>query len=538
MRSPKSKTMKKSLSIFVTLMMMISFQSFSLPKLSSLSSAKATIFLDFDGQTVAGTSWNSNGPIYCVASKMNDTQITEIFNRVSEDYRPFNINITTDSSVFLKAPIMQRIRIIITSTSDWFQGVGGVSFTGSFIWGDDTPGFVFEDRLSYSPKMIAECCTHESGHTVGLSHQAKYNGSCTLLATYNDGVGMGQTSWAPVMGNSYYRNLSGWNNGPTPSGCTADQDNLSIITSRNGFTYRTDDHSDDPATNPTLLSVATSQFSADGIITTNTDKDAFKITLPQDGNLHVDVVPFSVGTNNEGADLDVKATILNSSMQVVRVYDPMDKLDVTIDTTLMAGDYYVLVQGAGNDNTTNYGSLGSYTVNGVFSALRVLPISQVLLSGQVNKDGHDLSWSIVTDEPVKNLSLESSSDGTFFTALTALSSNDKKFNYEPMVKNNIFYRLKVTSITGQIVYSNIISLKPVETIGTAFTVSTLVNSEIKVNASQNYNYLLADMSGRIIKHGNAQAGINNININNSPNGIYILQIISNSQRTTQKIVKL
>ncbi|MEO9143995.1 MAG: T9SS type A sorting domain-containing protein [Ginsengibacter sp.] len=530
--------MKKILSIFSILMMMISFQSYSLPQLSSFPSAKATIFLDFDGQTVAGTAWNSNGPMYCAAAGLTDVQVTEIFNRVSEDYRPFNINITTDSTVFLKAPLMQRIRIIVTTTSSWFQGVGGVSFTGSFIWGDDTPGFVFSDRLNYNTKMVAECCTHESGHTVGLSHQAKYNGTCTLLATYNDGIGTGETSWAPVMGNSYYRNLSGWNNGPTPSGCTADQDNLSIITSRNGFTYRTDDHSDNPAVNPTLLDVSSAQFNSDGIITTNTDKDAFKISLAKDGILHVNVAPYSVGANNEGADLDVKATVLNSSMQIVKVYDPMDKLDVTIDTTLMAGDYYLLIQGAGNDNATNYGSLGSYTLRGIFSPLIIMPISQVLLSGQVNKGKHDLSWSIVTDEPVRSLSLESSSNGTFFTSLTSISSGDKKFDYEPMVKNNIFYRLKVTSVTGQVVYSNIISLKPVETIGTAFTVSSLVNSEIKVNASQNYNYLLADMSGRIIKQGNAQAGVNNININNSPNGIYILQIISNSQRTTQRIVKL
>ena len=334
-------------------MLMMSFQSYSQVKLSSFPSAKATIFLDFDGQTVVGTAWNSNGPLYCAPSGMTDDQITEIFNRVAEDYRPFNINITTDSTVFLAAPLNQRTRIIITPTSDWYQGVGGVAFTGSFIWGDDTPAFVFSNMLAYDPKMIAENCSHESGHTVGLSHQSTYNTSCTLLATYNEGLGTGQISWAPVMGNSYYRNLSGWNNGPTPSGCSDDQDNLSIITSRNGFTYRTDDYSDDPSVNPGVINIVNSQFSADGIITTNTDKDAFKITLPNDGGLHLNATPFSVGPNNEGADLDVQVTLLNSAKGVVKVYNPQDKLDVTIDTTLMAGDYYVLVQGAGNANATS-----------------------------------------------------------------------------------------------------------------------------------------------------------------------------------------
>ncbi len=144
-------------------MILISLKSYSLPKLSSFPSAKATIYLDFDGQTVSGTSWNGGSTFYCMPAQVTDDQITEIFNRVSEDYRPFNINITTDSTVFLAAPLTQRVRVIITPTSAWYPGVGGVAFTGSFIWGDDTPAFVFSDMLGNNTKMIAECCTHESG---------------------------------------------------------------------------------------------------------------------------------------------------------------------------------------------------------------------------------------------------------------------------------------------------------------------------------------------------------------------------------------
>src|SRR5690606_9430301 len=144
---------------------------------------------------------------------------------------------------FLAAPLNKRVRIIVTTTSEWRPGVGGVSYTGSFTWLDDTPGFVFADRL-VTPKMIAECVSHESGHTVGLSHQSRYNTDCDLTATYHAGNGLGETGWAPVMGNSYNRNMTGWNNGPTPYGCANTQDNLTIITTQNGFGYRTDDHND------------------------------------------------------------------------------------------------------------------------------------------------------------------------------------------------------------------------------------------------------------------------------------------------------
>lgn len=530
--------MKKIVSIFLSLIFLFGSQVSGLPQLSSYPSAKATIFLDFDGQTVEGTMWNSGSPLYCAAPALNDVQITEIFNRVSEDYRPFNINITTDSVVFLKAPVNQRIRIIITPTSSWYPGVGGVSFTGSFIWGDDTPGFVFADRLGNSPKMIAECCTHESGHTVGLSHQAKYNTNCALVTTYNEGLGTGETGWAPVMGNSYYRNLSGWNNGPTPSGCTADQDNLSIITTRNGFTYREDDHRDDPAQGATPMVMDGPAFSSEGIITTNTDKDAFKISLPQDGNVHINAVPYSVGPNNEGADLDIKATLLNGAMQVVKVYDPEAKLDVTIDTTLTAGDYYLVIQGTGNENTSEYGSLGSYTVSGLYSALRVLPVSQVLLSGNVLHGKHELSWNIVTDVPLQSVTLESSSNGTSFTSLASPGIQATSFSYAPLISQAVFYRLKVVAVSGQVVYSNIIALQPADAVTPVFTFSTLVNNELKINATQSFEYHLADMNGRIVKTGKAQAGLTNIDIHHSPNGIYVLQLICNSQRTTQRIVKL
>jgi hypothetical protein len=101
----------------------------------------------------------------------------------------------------------------------------------------------------------------------------------------------------------------------------------------------------------------------------------------------------------------------------------------------------------------------------------------------------------------------------------------------------MFYRLKVTSVSGQIVYSNVISLKALENARKPFIISTLVSSEINIRAEENFKYQLADMSGRILKTGNAHAGVSTINIDNSPNGIYIIQIISNSKRITQRIVK-
>lgn len=49
---------------------------------------------------------------------------------------------------------------------------------------------------------------------------------------------------------------------------------------------------------------------------------------------------------------------------------------------LPAGTYYIVLDGSGNMNTDNYGSLGSYTLNGFKSAL---PIRDVTLNGQTDR---------------------------------------------------------------------------------------------------------------------------------------------------------
>jgi hypothetical protein len=128
------------------------------PHLSSYPPATAVIFLDFDGHTVEGTSWNWSLPlIECQPSGLDAAKITEVFNRVAEDFRPFNINVTTDSTYFLAAPADRRMRVIITTTSAWYgNAAGGVAFISSFTWGDDQPCFVFSASLGYNTKRISE----------------------------------------------------------------------------------------------------------------------------------------------------------------------------------------------------------------------------------------------------------------------------------------------------------------------------------------------------------------------------------------------
>lgn len=523
----------KNFTLTTLLLVLLSSTSvYSLPKLSSFASANSTIFLDFDGHTVVAAGWNSGAPLNCLAAPLTDAQITEIFNRVSEDYRPFNVNITTDSSVFIAAPLNKRIRIVVTPTSDWRPGVGGISYIGSFTWGDDTPAFVFTDKLGpNNAKYIAECCSHESGHTIGLSHQSSYDAGCNLTATYNSGTGSGETSWAPIMGNSYYRNMTGWNDGPTPYGCNNTQDNLTIITSQNGFTYRNDDFTETMNSSSYVLN--SSGMVVDGLISTSTDKDAFKFTLSAAGNFHMDITPFAI-TGNDGANLDVKAVLFDASQQIIATYDPLNKLSVTIDTSLTAGTYYIMIDGSGNANTSNYGSLGSYKITGISGPL---PIRSITLTGNVFKEKHNLNWSTITDDEIKTQEIEWSEDGVVFKRLTAVATDANAFSYAPNNITALYYRIKATSILNQTAYSNIISLRLNWRGLQPFIVSTFIRGQMSVNATEDFQYRLFDANGRFVSAGKGAKGFNTISFDNRSAGLYIIQLFSTGHKQTERIIK-
>ena len=350
------------------------------PKLNSYPSATATIFLDFDGQTVTGTLWNWGGPIMAQPSGFSNSAITEIFNRVSEDYRPFNINITTDSTVYFAAPIKQRTRVIITPTYSWYSSsAGGVAFVGSFTFGDDTPAWVFCSLLSNNVKAVAEASSHESGHTLGLQHQSTYDANCNKTAEYSPGTGTGEIGWAPIMGVGYSKNLTTWHKGPNSISCSTIQDDMSIIAgAANGFGYRTASTNTDITSAANIPLQGAQNFSVDGTISRSGEMNAFKIVVPANTTLMLNAIPESVGTsngiNNNGANIDIRVKILNSNKDTIGTYNPATSLNAGIDTSLYTGTYYLLVDGASNANMAQYGSLGYYSMAG--SLATALPIDE------------------------------------------------------------------------------------------------------------------------------------------------------------------
>lgn len=510
------------------------------PLLNSYPSARATIFLDFDGQYVTGTSWNWSGPINAQPSAFSTDQMTEIFNRVSEDYRVFNINITTDSTVYAAAPANQRTRVIVTPTYQWYGSVGGIAFVGSFTWGDNTPCWVFSGLLGNNPKYVAEACSHEAGHTLGLQHQSAYTSSCTKTE-YNPGTGSGEISWAPIMGVGYYRNLTTWHYGTNTYGCNYYQDDMAIIaSSTNNFGYRTDDAGDSHTT-ATSVGFTSTGFATTGLINHGTDKDVFKFTLPATTYIHLNAVPQNVGAVGSivysGANLDIRLSLLDYKGDTISVYNPDNITNAIIDSNFNAGTYYVVIEGTANANVVKNESLGYYSL--AASPISILPIHRLALSGREEGGMHNLSWTFEADETIKQIEIQNSKDGVHFDALSQVSASTRTFSWKPLTDNAPFYRIRViTAADEKSYYSNIITLRDHSDDKAAVRVmSTMVSNSVIVNADKECKYQVLDGTGRLLQRGQLVSGTNNIDITTAQKGLILLRIQADAEITTWKLIK-
>lgn len=506
------------------------------PKLSSYPSASAVIFLDFDGHTVEGTAWNYNGPIVCQPASLDADKITQIFNRVAEDYRPFNINITTDSAKFLAAPLDKRMRVILTVSSSWYGSAGGVAFVNSFTYGDDTPCFIFTALLNNNVKYIAEAAAHEAGHTLGLYHQAHFDGDCNKLSDYNQGTGSGEIGWAPIMGVGYYRNFTLWNSGPTPYGCEAVQSDLDVITSSdNGFGYRLDDHGSSFAS-ASVTAISNNQFQVQGVIERNTDSDIFRFTVPSTGRFQLDAIPYNVGTGNAGSNLDLQVSLYNDAEQLLNVYNPGTLLSSVIDSTLSAGSYFIKVEGKGNAYAPEYASLGSYSLQGRATPGVVLAVNRLELSGFLNGNLHELRWEIDGDETIFEQQVEISIDNRNFDYLATIQPGAREFSYLPFQPGPAQYRLKLVLADGRQYYSNIVLIKQDEKTLPGL-VSTLVQSRmLEVNSPGALSYSIIDLNGRILAKGTLSQGRNLISFQPTSSGIYLIRYTGKNLNRSEKFM--
>ncbi len=431
-------------------------------RLQSNPGASKVIYLDFDGHTTTGTSWNDatmGSSFYSPAydtdgnpSLLSDTeliQIQQIWQRVATDFSAFNVNVTLQEP---PADWLARtgstdtnwgVRCVITSYGPSSSSAGGIAYIGSFNSSTDTPAFVYNKTLTGA----CEAISHEVGHSLWLAHDG--NASSTYYAGHG---GTGETSWAPVMGNSYGRNVTTWDDGTyagsNNTGGTANYgkgaDDLAVIAGNNGFSYQPDLVGDSPSA-ATALSLAAGAVSQFGTIETRFDADCFSFGLLATGDVNLTFDPYwyrayvdgdgawggaasaylsrvsdsDLGTSysDHASNLDLAVGLYDSNGVLLYRADSPGLATAISLQGLAAGTYYLKLDGVGfGDPTastptgyTDFASIGNYMISGTITAAADSTANPVitlaLTPGSVSEDGssnlvYTFSRSLVTANPL------------------------------------------------------------------------------------------------------------------------------------------
>jgi hypothetical protein len=351
-------------------------------QLHSKPGSQRTIYLDFNGQTVSHTVWNVNHGLaagthpawsldkdHAAFSTPEREAMQNIWQRVSEDFAPFDVDVTTQDPgvAFLtrtdSADQVFGTRALISpsaSASNKLCGgsCGGIAYIGVFDVaspeGFYQPAWIFPQSLGNDAKSIAEAVSHEVGHNLGLAHDGLTGGTSYYA---------GHAIWAPIMGVGYGRPVTQWSKGDY-KGANNHQDDLRVIAD-NGLALRSDEAGSTPS--PTTVPPTGSAY-----ITSDADRDVYALGTC-DGPLSLAAKPAA-----QSPDLDLRLSLLDVTGRAVAVGNPAPRagtpardvatgLDATVSRTATDNWYFVAVEGVGNGSPSKgydgYASIGAYTLS-------------------------------------------------------------------------------------------------------------------------------------------------------------------------------
>ena len=376
------------------------------PAYHSRPGATRALYLDFNGQVVTGTVWNSTAggepagscevSNDCLPFDMDGDPTTfnaaeqetirQIWLRVSEAYSPWEVDVTTvepTSGLWMSClftPKLDRLGKANPYTSTAL----GVAQTAGF--GDPLrrPAFCYfnSPANTANERIMANIAKHELGHSFGLKHDS--NTAKGLNGYYPGHNGTSAlTSWVPIMGEPVQstRQMVQWSRGDFTGyvGNPAQGEMDDLLKIDNFLPRRADDHGGTVALATILPVPASGSLNATGIISDTADVDVVRFTSPGTGPANIAVTPLGDPATPGCATLDVRFDLIRVTDNAVLASikpqgDPKASLS---GFALVAGvEYALLISGDGEGNPfaasptgyTSYGSLGQWTMNATLPA--------------------------------------------------------------------------------------------------------------------------------------------------------------------------
>lgn len=360
------------------------------PALHSRPGSSKILFLDFNGHVIEGTRWNTTRGVSswnCLPydsdgdtgtfSTSELSTITQVWERVSEDFSPFDVDVTTEEPVtwtWTTAHALITPGLDASGVSCPHNGSGGIAYLdvfGDFDYSYNYSGDCYSPVWcrDYDAADAAEVISHELGHNLALSHDGLEDATGTTIDAYYDGHENGSISWGTIMGSSYNDDISQWSKGEYFRANNTADDDLAKISSNLG--YRPDDHGDSIGSADAMNTNASGYWVESGVVETTGDLDTFSFEVSSTGQVDISASPYRAASDTWGGNLDISLELYDGVSALIATNNPVLEAGASILTNLPSGIYYLQVKptGVGNplvDPPTGYAlyaSLGQYKIS-------------------------------------------------------------------------------------------------------------------------------------------------------------------------------